>query len=295
MIVYGAIMVILFVWCFAATRERLVPPAEQKTKLSEDFKRLISNPYWLMMFGAALIDMTMIIVRDGSMFFYTEYYLGYSEAKGGALIAVGTFGFMAGASATRFMVAAIGKKWGFVLSHVLLAISCIGTLLTGPDKTVLNYSMLLFNAFSGGLNAVLFFSMIADTADYSAWKFKARTTGIIFSATTCAQKVGMGVGGWLSTLVLTVSGYLSKPDLAAAGAQVNLALAVNRMGQIPGFDFVPQSVVAVNGILGLVSWIPALGYTLVAVGFLFYGLDEKFLKQIHGDLAKESSEGATPA
>ena len=39
-----------------------------------------------------------------------------------------------------------------------------------------------------GINATLFWALVADTADFQEWKYKTRTTGVVFSATTCAQK-----------------------------------------------------------------------------------------------------------
>lgn len=266
MAIYAVVAVILFYICFANTKERLNPPAEQKTRLLDDLARLFKNKYWVMMFfGAALVDMTVIILRDQTFLFYTENFLKYDAGATATLMSTGTFGFMAGAMVTRFVVGAIGKKWGFVLSHTLLALSCYLTYFAAPENTGFVYFLRIFNSFSGGLNAVLFFAMIADTADYSAWKFKVRTTGVVFAATTCAQKIGMGVGGAVSALIMKSVGYIPKVNLPA-GAE--------------------QSAAAVKGILGMVSWMPALGYTFVAIIFVFYGLNDKKVEEIRGDLMK---------
>ena len=50
--------------------------------------------------------------------------------------------------------------------------------------------------FIGGINAPLYFAMIGYTADYAEWKFKVRTTGIIFSSSSFMQKIGLGIGGF---------------------------------------------------------------------------------------------------
>ena len=42
--IFGVIAIVLFLVCFANTRERIRPPREQKTKLSGDLGRLFHNP-----------------------------------------------------------------------------------------------------------------------------------------------------------------------------------------------------------------------------------------------------------
>ena len=36
--------------------------------------------------------------------------------------------------------------------------------------------------------------MLGDVADYSAWKFKRRSTGVVFAGVSFALKMGLGVG-----------------------------------------------------------------------------------------------------
>ncbi|MCB1133311.1 MAG: MFS transporter, partial [Verrucomicrobiae bacterium] len=121
------------------------------------------------------------------------------------------------------------------------------------------------HSVGGGFNATLYWAMIADTADFSEWKFKVRTTGIVFSATTCSQKIGMGIGGAVAGMMLTSFGYV-------AGAL--------------------QTAQANQGILLLVSLIPAAGFLIVAALFRAYGLTEDMCATIRGDLAARRSDPA---
>ena len=54
--------------------------------------------------------------------------------------------------------------------------------------------------------------MYADTADYGAWKFGRRTTGLVFSAAVFAQKIGLAVGSYLLGWILTFVGFV--PNIA---------------------------------------------------------------------------------
>jgi GPH family glycoside/pentoside/hexuronide:cation symporter len=105
--------------------------------------------------------------------------------------------------------------------------------------------------------------MIADTADFSEWKFKVRTTGIVFSATTCSQKIGMGIGGAAAGFLLSGFGYV-------AG--------------------VAQTSQANHGILLLVSVIPAIGFAVVAFLFRYYGLTEALCTTIRTDLSARRNQ-----
>ena len=127
-----------------------------------------------------------------------------------------------------------------------------------PGRPELVFTFNLLHAVVGGINATLFWALVADTADFAEWKFNVRTTGIIFSAMTCAQKIGMGVGGWVAGLLLTNFGYVA--------------------------NVMQQSAHANHGILLLMSVIPAAGFIVVAAVFSRYGLTETVCEEIRTDL-----------
>ena len=169
-----------------------------------------------------------------------------------------------GALRTRFAVTAIGKKSAFITSPVLVALTAIPFYYIQPDQIALVYTFQILGMICAGINATLFWAMVADTADFQEWKYKVRTTGVAFSATTCAQKAGMGIGA-------AVAGYL-----------------------ISHFGYDPQAVVqtpeAIHGILLLVSLIPAVGLLLLSAFFSIYGLNEQICKTMREDLAQRRAE-----
>jgi len=267
---FSVIAVVCFLTTFATTKERIHPPAAQKTKLLDDLKNLFRNKHWVIIFIASLTVMTLIIVRDGTLLYYAKYYvgmsgrtidfLGYKYPMESFLLVAGNLGFIPGAMCTRFLVKLIGKKYSYMLTLIGISLTCAAFYWIEPGQTRPIFFFHALNNFFGGLNAALYFAMIADTADFSEWKFNVRTTGIIFSATTCSQKVGLGIGGFVSGLVLTGYGYQA--------------------------DVATQTQQARHGILLMVSLIPAVGYFLIACLFNLYGLDEKFCHVIREDLAK---------
>jgi GPH family glycoside/pentoside/hexuronide:cation symporter len=262
---FGLLVVCLFLVTFATTKERIHPHPSQKTRLKEDLRMLFRNRHWIVMFAAGMLDLAFIIVRAGSLVYYAKYYLQLDEARTTTFLLLGNVGFIAGAAGARFLVAAVGKKAGLIQAHLLLAATAGATYFVAPSQVGLAFALQLLHAVGGGLNATLYWAMIADTADFSEWKFKVRTTGIVFSATTCSQKIGMGIGGAIAGLLLTNFGYV-------AGAV--------------------QTAQANHGILLLVSLIPAAGFAAVALLFRCYGLDEALCGTIRQDLAERRQAAA---
>jgi len=264
---FGVIAVALFLVTFFSTRERISPDPSQKTRLTDDLKTLFRNPHWVVMFVAGLTALTFIIVRCSTLMYYCKYFLHFDESQTSTFLVLGNVGFVLGAVVTRFIVKLAGRKAGYILTHIALALSCAAFYWIPPHSAGLANLLQVLNGAAGGANATLYWAMIADTADFGEWKFNVRTTGIIFSATTCSQKVGMGLGGALTGLLLTHFGYV-------AGAV--------------------QTPRANHGILLLVSLIPAAGFLFIATIFFRYGLNEHTCSMIRADLTQRRLERETP-
>jgi GPH family glycoside/pentoside/hexuronide:cation symporter len=255
---FGLLVVVLFLVTFSTTKERIQPEAEKKTTLRGDLGTLFRNRHWVIMFAAGMLDLTFIIIRAATLVYYCKYYLNFDEGRTTTFLLLGNIGFIAGAVATRFLVRAVGKKAGLITAHIILAVTAAATFWVPPQHVWLVMLMQILHTIGGGFNATLYWAMIADTADFSEWKFKVRTTGIVFSATTCSQKIGMGIGGAVTGYLMTSFGYI-------AGAV--------------------QTAQASQGILMLVSLIPAAGFALVACLFAGYGLNEEVCKTVREELA----------
>ena len=173
-----------------------------------------------------------------------------------------------GAMMTRFAVKAIGKKAAFITSLMLVALTAIPFYWIKPDQIALVFTFQILGMIVAGINATLFWALVADTADFQEWKYKTRTTGVVFSATTCAQKAGMGIGA-------AFAGFL-----------------ISHFGYVPNAE---QSTESIHGILLLVSLIPAAGLLLLTGFFFIYGLNEQLCKTMREDLAQRREEEPSPA
>ena len=108
-----------------------------------------------------------------------------------------------------------------------------------------------------GPKSPLVFSMYADTADFSQWRTGRRATAMIFSAAAFAQKLGGALAGAMIGWLLASLGYVAN--------QV-------------------QTGSSQEGIVLLMTLIPAIFAAIAVPLIYFYPLDEKQLKKLQDDL-----------
>ena len=266
-ILFSALAIVLFLISFLTTRERIHPPANQHTKLTQDLKTLFLNRHWIMMFVTGIVNITFAVVRGTAGIYYLKSYLHWDGGQIGTYFLVSGLAMISGAMMTRFAVKAIGKKAAFITSLVLVALTSIPFYWIQPGQTSLVFTFVVLGMICAGINATLFWALVADTADFQEWKYKTRTTGVVFSATTCAQKAGMGIGAAFAGFLISAFGYV--PNAV-------------------------QSPEALNGILLLNSLIPAGGLLVLSACFTIYGLNETICKTMREDLALRRQQELVP-
>jgi len=258
MISFGILGLILFLVCFSSTRERISPPEGQKTSLKADLRMLMMNRPWQVIFIVGILSFIFIILRTSVVMYYFNYFVE-SQRLIPFFMASTSIAAIIGVMFSKPMVKRIGKKGTFALGQLVSAATVIFFFL--PKTAV--FSMFAANMVYGMASFMtipITWAMIADTADYAEWKYRIRSTGIVFSASTFAHKLGIGIGGGLGGWLLTVFGY------------------------VPG---VSQTNTAVLGIKSMMSVIPAIGAILVALLIIFYKIDEDLCHRMREELAKQ--------
>jgi Na+/melibiose symporter-like transporter len=71
---WAVVCVVFFVITFATTRERIEPAVEHKSTPGQDFKDLLANSPWAVMFVMTLIHFTILSLRGGAFYNYYHYY-----------------------------------------------------------------------------------------------------------------------------------------------------------------------------------------------------------------------------
>jgi GPH family glycoside/pentoside/hexuronide:cation symporter len=243
---FAIVSFILFMITFSSTRERVHPPKAQKANLKEDFKGLLKNRPWLILFFVGIISFVMFAMQNLSVAYYFKYYIGKEE--GVQLFNVlGTVALILAIPLSKPLAKRFGKRNVFLASSLLSGVFFILLYLPGVNDIELIYLFNILAKIAYAPAVPLLWTMLADTADYAEWKSGRRSTGLVFSAATFAQKAGWGIGGALAGWLLAI------------------------------FKFTPnveQTAEAINGIKLMISVFPGILYMSCSILLFFYSIDK---------------------
>ncbi|NJK85605.1 MAG: hypothetical protein HC906_06220 [Bacteroidales bacterium] len=79
MMVFGVVCVFMFMITFFSVKERVKPISNEKVNIKDDLKDLLKNRPWLILFAVSLFLQIYVFIRNGSIMYYFQYYLGKTE------------------------------------------------------------------------------------------------------------------------------------------------------------------------------------------------------------------------
>jgi GPH family glycoside/pentoside/hexuronide:cation symporter len=264
MAIFAVLSVLLFLQAFRGTRERVSPPPGQDSRIGKDLLTLFRNKAWLVMVIAGVFTLANVAIRGAATVYFFKYYMLDDNSpfiwiwdRTSFFITTGSIVFVIGVIVGRFLSNVYDKRT-LMLFLTLSNAVVMGMMFYIPSEDY--WTMLVMNGLASllaGPTPALVWAMYGDVADYGEWKYKRRTTALVFSAAQFAQKFGLTVGGVLPTAVLTYVGY-----------EANMA----------------QTETALLGIRLIFTWLPA-GFAIIAgLAFIFYPLTDTGLVQIEKDL-----------
>ena len=291
MALFSALAVVLFLITFATTKERILPPKEQKATVREHFGDLTRNRPWLAMFALTLVLFITLAMRGSDVLYYFKYYvdpaaMAATVARLPAWLAkilgstdsatlafslfnvLGTTATIIGIFFSKSLATRFGKRNVFIAGLIGTAVFCLPFLVVGPASIGVMFVSEMVRQFVYGFTIPLLWAMMADVADFSEWRNHRRATGIVFAAIVFALKAGLGFGGAITGWVLAVYGYV--PNVA-------------------------QTPHALDGIRLTMSLFPAITFALCALLLFFYGIDKQAEIRITSELAERRAAAAEPA
>jgi GPH family glycoside/pentoside/hexuronide:cation symporter len=261
---YAVAAVLLFFLTFALTRER-IQPAQEKTSLGTDLKDLLRNRPWVILFTMGTLTVCSVAIRNGAILYYFQYYVG-NEKLAASYMVLGGLMSLLGSIGIQYVTKFFGRKNTYTGCVVLATVFLGLSFWVSPSQVSLMFVyQILYNLVMGPTSVVLW-AMFADTADYSEWRTGHRATGLVFSAAGMSNKLGWTIGGPLTVWLLAQFGY-----------QANAV----------------QTPQAMNGIVFLLTWIPAIATALTGIGLMFYRLNESTTKKIQAELQARKAQGDT--
>ncbi len=269
-IVIAIICAILFLLCFAFTKERVKPIREKQAPLKDDLRDLLRNRPWWILLGAGISALIFNSIRDGATIYYFKYYveedifgtvklLNIPFVLSGLYLALGQAANLIGVILAAPVSNRIGKRYTYMGAMAIATALSIIFYGLGSHSLALIFTLQALISICAGSIFPLLWSMYADCADYSEYKTGNRATGLIFSSSSMSQKLGWAIG-------TALTGWL----LAYFGFEANQV----------------QNTETINGIKMFMSIFPAVGALLSVIFIYFYPLTEKGLKTITNELEK---------
>ncbi|MDH2999534.1 sugar transporter [Chelonobacter oris] len=214
-IIYSVIMVLIFLYTFYFTKERVTAAQKQeRISLLKSFNLLLNNKYWILVFLIMLMTWTLLGTMTGINVYYADHIL-----KDAALVGVLSMYFLLPLLIGFFSMPYLlnrFKRRNIIIAGLVLLILGSSLILIKTDSLLIVYSGSILRGIGFAPIMGSAYAMLADTIDYGEWKQGIRIEGIVYSggtfSTTLAGGLSAGIAGW----VLGFGGYISG---VAAGEQ----------------------------------------------------------------------------
>ena len=263
-LILAIISAALLLVTFANTRERIQTKNSRKAiPIKQSLKAFKNNWPWAIVIFINFVYWLGMQTKSQ----VTVYFFKYNMHNAGLASLV--LGIQVVALVAVILTPACARKIGkrnTMLLGMLLAI--VGQLVLSIGASQLSVSIIIIatvigylgTGFVSGLIAV----MLADSVDYGEWKNGVRAEGIVTSFSSFSAKLGMGIGGAVTGLILSAGGYVANT------AQTATALRAIEQNYI---------------------WVPIIGFGLSAIALLFYkvdGVEDKMQADLSAKHAEEN-------
>ncbi len=256
---YAVAAVVLFFVTFLTTKERVQPEQSESATFGQDVRDLLRNRPWIVLLFVGLFQILAGWTRGSATAYYFKYFV---ESEFGNFLVAGTIASIIGMLFTKPLVKFLGNKWSMIVIMFVNAFCMAGFFFLDRDQTGAMYGLHIVGSFITGPMPILLWAMYADVADYSEWLNHRRATGLVFAAATFSQKLGSALGAAVPGWTLSSIGFQEPIE--------NIAQ--------------PQTTETINGIISMMSILPAIFLIFSCVAMLFYNISDSFLKTIESDL-----------
>jgi GPH family glycoside/pentoside/hexuronide:cation symporter len=252
----------LFFVTFKTCKERIRQVETKQESIKEELKQLARNGPWLVVIVLSILTVMGQAIRATSTLHYFKYNVG-NEDWGTKLLLYNSVVAVIAVLLSKSLCSMIGcKRRAYVILNLLFAALLVWFYFIPVSSFPLMLANQILIALVAAPMMPIFWSMIADTADYGAVKFGHRSTGVIFSAGTASQKIGWTVGPAVALMFLGAAGYVANAE---------------------------QNAATLNILRLEMSLIPAVFAVLTAVVTCFYKIDRKMEVELEAAISKQAA------
>ncbi len=272
--IMGAIAIVMLLFCFFSTKERVAPVVETQSSVREDIRCLLANDQWRIVAIITFFSSMAGVMRSAATLYYATYLMmgGVHTATGtimkSAFVSTSVVGTIIGSLAAGYLAKRYRAVSLFKNINLLLVFTGVVMFFIPPTWLAVVFPLYFLVGFFHQMYQPFKWNMMANAADYGEWKFGHRITGLSYSGNLFALKMGMAVAGAAVGFALGLFGY-----------QAGVA---------------EQTPLATAGIVGLLTLGPSISYLILWWLARFYKLDDTMMATIQHDLAARE-QAARPA
>ena len=276
---YAALAFCLFFVTFLTTKERIHPPRTQKKNIRADIKDTFSDVSWnsmalltfcifvtLAMWGSAMNFYFQYNVDQRSLYDFLSHFIdideehAYSVGFSAFNMTNAIVQFLGVIFLSRYLANKYGKKKTFMVCLSLTAFFTAMFYIPQPTDVSLIFVLNILKSLAYAPTVPLLWAMIGDVADHVEYENHRRATGFCFSGIVLALKLGLGFGGAIAGIIISMFGY------------------------VPGSGSV-QNESAMEGIRVVSSIVPALLFAVGVVALNFYPITKEYNESMQAELS----------
>lgn len=257
----SALGFVLFLLCFAGTKERIEQPKSQSISFAASAKSLWQNDQWRVLCLAALFLLTGQVLKFTLAVYYVKYFLGREDLIT-SFMTLGVLASMVGCAVAQPLAKRVCKIKAYIGLQVIAGSICALSYFIKQDQLVLAFAAFILWKFFLDMATPLLWAKMADTIDYGHDKTGVRITGLVYSGVIFFIKMGVALGGAIAGWLLAYYGYQAD---------------------------VEQTEATQHGILLSFTILPALGSFFVAFIMKKYTLTNEKLEKIQNKLGVSAS------
>lgn len=222
-IIYAIVEMILLLICFAGCKEHIDAGAEgeeeveaEKVPLKVALPQLLKNKYFYMQALMMVFLYINIMTVGNMMYYFCNIVLGNLAAMTVVSMCY-NIPTIIGSFINPALVSKFGKRK--VLIGAFL-VSMFGRALVGIGGTNMIFVLIgcaIHGLALGPIYADVF-AITPDIVDYGEWKTGIRSEGLTTCCVSFGMKVGLGLGGFVASLILSMGGYNGLASTQTASA-----------------------------------------------------------------------------
>ncbi len=264
---FSVLSIICYLICYALVTERVrpkvKPDAFKENSAGQMLKNALKNRALISIIVASIVMLlAQLTMQNMAAYIFPDYY-GSKEAQSASTVTM-LFGMIVAAAFSKPLTRKLGKAEVSVVSNLFAGFICLVMFILRPSNVWIYIALQALCWLGLGIFSMVSWALITDVIDYSEIKNGIREDGSVYALYSFARKLGQALAAGLSGWLLTAIGY-------------------NESAATQGVTQTPQ---VLDGIYGISTLVPAIGFLLLAaVLWFWYPLHKKQVEQNVAELA----------